>query len=551
MDEDTLQGNGLAFRLAEDSRKLAAIFTPVESQAPLDRAWILQKIAAEGYGELFLFEPALAQLLSQYATATAPFTLEIGEARDASATVEISTDRMSAYLSVTPPCGGNRVTRDDIARVLAQKQVVSGVLDENIGAVLTSGEASKQLIAQGREAVNGEDGRLQCLVTMAKDHHPHFNEQNVANYRDLGGVATVRQGERLMQRIPATLGQGGENVLGQAIPAKPGKDMMFAAHLAGVVNDPENPDVLLAETAGQPVLVKNGITVEPVVVMRAIDLTTGNLAFDGSINVLGDVREGMTVKATGDIHVGGTVEAATLIAGGDVVIKGGIIGHAPAREQPGAKTPNIASVRCGGACSALFIENTNVEAGDSILVDQFVMQSELAALNQVVVGRPGTGSGRIIGGLIEATLLVQAGIIGSDAGIHTRVMVGSNPFLHEKLRQADTELQATLKELAEIAKLVDFIETHPGRVKPEIAEKAGNTRLALEQKRDQLLENNQQLAAQIELAESAKVVVEKSVFNNVQIEINGKFHRVEHQCKSGTFTLKEGEIDFSYVTGAA
>ena len=544
MDEDVFQGNGLVFRLNEDSRKLAAIYTPVEEKAPIDRAWLARKIEAEGYGRLFFFEPALAQLLSQYAKASEVFTLEIGEVRDAAATVEVSADKMSAYLSVTPPCGGNALTRDDIARALAQKKVVSGILDENIRAVLAAGAAQKQLIAQGREVVNGEDGRLQCLVAMAKDHHPHFDERNVANYRDLGGVATVRQGERLMRRIPATLGQAGENVTGQAIPAKPGKDMMFASRLKGVTVDPENPDVLLAETPGQPVLVNNGITVEPVVVMRAIDLSSGNLAFEGSIQVVGDVREGMVVKATGDIHVGGTVEAAMLIAGGDVIIKGGIIGHAPVREHADAKAANIARIRCNGSCSAHFIENAGVEAGDSILVDQFVMQSELAALNQVVVGKPGTGSGRIIGGLIEATLLVQAGIIGSDAGVNTRVMVGTNPFLHEKLKQADAELQATLKELEEVMKLVDFIESHPGRVKPEISEKAGNTRAALEQKRDQLLANNQELAAQIELAESAKVVAEKAVFNNVQIEINGKFHRVERQRSGGTFTLKEGEIDF-------
>lgn len=544
MDEDTLRGNGLVFRLNEDSRKLAAIFTPAEGKAPIDRASLAQKIEAEGYAALFFFEPVLAQLLTQYATASEPFTLEIGEARDATATVEIAADKMSASLSVTPPCGGNALTQDEIMRALAQKHVVAGVLDGNVKSAVAAGAARKLLIARGREALNGEDGRLQCLVAMAKDHHPHFDAHNVANYRDLGGVATVRQGEPLMQRIPPTPGQAGVNVLGQALPAKPGQDVKFALHLKGVASDPGNPDMLLAATSGQPVLVNNGITVEPVVVMRAIDLTSGNLAVEGSIKVVGDVHEGMTVKATGDIHVGGTVEAATLIAGGDVIIKGGIIGHAPARDD--TKTPNIARVRCGGSCSAHFIENTSVEAGDSILVEQFVMQSELAALNQVMVGKPGSGSGRIIGGLIEATLLVQAGVIGSDAGVNTRVMVGTNPFLHEKLKQADVELQATLKELEEVTKLVDFIATHPGRIKPELSEKAGNTRLALEQKRDQLLANNQELTAQIELAGSAKVVVEKAVFNNVRIEINGKFQRVENQRGRGTFTLKEGEIDFGY-----
>lgn len=546
MDENISHGNGLAFRFNNDSRKLLAIYTPAEKKPPIDLAGLKRQIEAASYGKLFLFEPALAQLSTQYSAATEPFTLEIGEARDASATVEISPDKMSAYLSVTPPCGGDALTRDGIARALAQKQVVSGILDDNLRSALAVGKTGKKLVALGRVAVNGEDGRLLSLVAMAKDHQPCFDEHSVADYRDLGGIATVRKGERLMQRIPASPGRNGENVLGQAIPAKPGKDIMFATHLKGVVNDPENPDILIAEISGQPVLVNNGITVEPVVVVPAIDLSSGNLAVEGSVNVTGDISEGMTVKATGDIHVGGTVEAATLIAGGDVVIKGGIIGHAPSRDHPDAKMPNIARVRCKGACSAHFIENASIEAGDSILVEQFVMQSKLAALNQVVVGKPGTGAGRIIGGMAEATLLVQAGVIGSDAGINTRVMVGTNPFLHEKLKQADMELQATLKELEELAKLLNFIGSHPGRLKPEISEKAGKTRLALEQKRNQLLAINRQLTAQAELAGSAKIVVERTIFNNVQIEINGKFHRVEHPRNGGTFSIREGEIDLGH-----
>ena len=41
---------------------------------------------------------------------------------------------------------------------------------------------------------------------------------------DLGGIVTVHQGERLMQKHPPTPGEAGENVLGQVIPAKPGKE---------------------------------------------------------------------------------------------------------------------------------------------------------------------------------------------------------------------------------------------------------------------------------------------------------------------------------------
>ena len=80
MDEaqDT-QGQALSLSITDDSRKLLASFTPAENRVPVDVDWLQQKIAAEGFAQLFLFEPAMAQLIKQYATATEPFSLEIGE----------------------------------------------------------------------------------------------------------------------------------------------------------------------------------------------------------------------------------------------------------------------------------------------------------------------------------------------------------------------------------------------------------------------------------------------------------------------------------------
>lgn len=543
--EQGAQEQGLTLAMSGDGRKLLARYTPLDDKTPIDSEWIKQKIAEAGFEQLFLFDAALAQLLRQYATACEPFSLEIGEVRDAAVTVEVTPDKMAAYLTITPPCGGKAATREQISLALADKQVVSGILTDEIEQILATGVAQRLLAAQGRAVANGEDGKLLCLIEVVKERHPRLDEHGIANYRDLGGIATIRQGERLMQKIPPAPGEAGENVLGQTIPAKPGKEAMFAPQLKGAMADPEDPAFLIAEISGQPLLVKNGMTVEPTITLGTVDLSTGNVDFEGTVNITGDVHAGMTVRASGDIHVGGTVEAAVLDAGGDVVVKGGIIGHGQVHEHPDDnKKTMIARVHSGASCSAHFIENASVEAGDSILVDELVMQSELAAVNQIVVGKPGSGHGSIIGGLVEATLLVQAGAIGSSAGVKTRVAVGTNPYLLEKLRHASKQLEAKTKELDEIVKLLTFIEEHPERVKPEIRHKAENTHVALLQKIELAQQYKDELNQQLELSEDAKVAVEKTVFGNVQIEIGGKVHRVELQRNCGTFSLKEGEIEF-------
>ncbi|NWG87096.1 MAG: DUF342 domain-containing protein [Hydrogenophilaceae bacterium] len=536
--------DSLRLALSEDGRKLMASCIPAKDGTRIDKTAIEDAVTVQGFGRLFLFDAAVQKLVSQSATATEPFTLEIGEVRDAETKIELAPDRMAAYLSITPAFGGQAANRDRVMQALAEKRITQGILHEEIGRAISAGEVQKLLIAQGRKAVNGEDGRLQSLVDMRKERRPHFDRHDVADYRDLGGIANVREGERIMQRIAPTAGEPGVDVLGQSLPAKPGKDCQFAAQLSGVQIDPEDPNFLVAAISGQPVLVANGMIVEPTLALKTVDLATGNINFEGSISISGDVQPGMSVYASGDIHVGGTVEAASLEAGGDVVVKGGIIGHGEAHEHAKDEHKVAALVRCGGSCSALFVENVKVEAGDSILLGKLARQSELAASNQIVVGQPGSGHGSIIGGFTRATVLVQAGVIGSPAGVKTRVAVGTNPYLNEKLNGLNKEIAQKAKELEDVNKILTFLAENPTRSTPQVRTKAENTRAQLTQDIAQLSREKEDLTQEMNLAEDAKVVIEKTVFSNVQIEIGGKVKKVDIERAGGAYLFKEGEIEF-------
>lgn len=528
---------GLSFAMGEDGRKLLATYTPTEGAVPIELATIKAAISSQGFGKLFMLDPALQKLAAQCGKATEAFTVEVAEVRDAQLQIDLSPDKMIAYLNTTRAYGGKPVSRDRIANALNEKKISHGILHDEIARAINEAEVSKWVIAEGRKPIDGEDGKLLPLVELGKERRPRFDSNGVANYRELGGVVTVHEGERLMQKIPPTAGEAGVNVLGQAIPAKAGKAIQFGAPLKGAKLDPQDPNFLVAAIAGLPVPASNGMTVEPSITIGTVDLASGNVDFDGSIVVNGDVQPGMSIYASGDIHVGGTVEAATLEAGGNIAVKGGIIGHSDMLQT------TAVHVRCGGTCSALFIENARVEAGDSIQVEKLVRQSDLSAANQVIVGRPGSGQGSIIGGSTRATLLVQAGIVGTPVGVKTHIMVGSNPKLQERLNSLNKEIAQKAKELDDIVKILTFLAENPARAKPGMQQKAENTRGQLMHELDSLRMEKDDLGQALKLAEGARFVVEKILYTNVRIEIGDKVKQEDIEREAGIYVLKEGEIE--------
>lgn len=118
-----------------------------------------------------------------------------------------------------------------------------------------------------------------------------------------------------MRRIPATPGQLGCNVRGESIEPQPGCDRAFSDQLIGAYVDKDDANLLRAVFSGQPVCSANGVNIEHVLHLRNVNMATGNIAFDGTVQIDGEVLPGMKVNATGDIIVGDVVDGAILTRG--------------------------------------------------------------------------------------------------------------------------------------------------------------------------------------------------------------------------------------------
>jgi uncharacterized protein (DUF342 family) len=546
---DELPTDVLTFKLSDDG-KLLAIFEACECKPPLDKAIIKDALAKQGLSSLFLYENSLPDLIKKYSDATEGFVLEIGELRDGKCILKIDDDRMAAKLTLIPPYGGTPAGLLQIQQALQEKGVVKGIIKNEIEAALKEGYATERVIAQGAHPVRGIDARFQSLIPQIRERKPRIDEHGIVNYRDLGQLIVVKPGDPLMCRTPPTKGQKGWDITGQVVMPQPGQDIPFASGLQGVELDPnaeldpDNNSLLLAAIAGQPKLVPNGVVVEPTIALPQVDISTGNMRFDGTINIKGDVKEGMKIHVTGDVFVGGTVEAAEIEAGGNVVIKGGVIGH---NEQSGDPNEDLifnAKIISKGSISARFAENVSMDAGIDIIIEEFSMHNHLTALNRILVGKSGGKKGRIIGGITCASVLVKTAIIGSSAGFITKVRAGFNPYLQAKIDKLKLKIDANEKEQEDIRKIIAFISMHPEKDRNDLLNKLFHTRGKLEVDCAQLHADRIHLLSEMTLAEHVQVIAEEAVHCGAEIQIGNSVWKNNEERGKGVFRIVEGEIDF-------
>lgn len=526
---------GLVF--VEVDGKVMARNQPVEGRPPLDAETLRELLQQAGFGALYFHDDVLATLLAQCNAPPAEFEMPVGERRDAQFTVELAPDDMSALVHMVPAMGGKAVPPDEIVSMLKKNGVVFGISEPAVQLACEATEPGQFVVANGIEPLQGEDTRFEPLVEIARDRAPRVNEQGLIDFRDQGEIPMVEAGVPLMRRIPATPGAGGRNVRGKDLPAVSGHDVPFGNKTVGALVSLDDPNLLCSTMRGQPVDMGNGVSVEPVLTVKNVNLATGNITFDGSVTISGDVLAGMKVNVTGDIMVGGIVEGGELEAGGNIQVSGGIIAHA--------------KVRAAGAVSARFVENSKVYSGTVISISDMAMQSELEALNQIEIGLKSPQRGRMLGGSAKAMMLVSAPLFGSAGSGLTSVQVGVNPELGEKYEAVKLRIEKQDAAQASTKKLIAHL-TQNGD-KNNMLEHAKTSWKHSVQVLAQLIKEKNDLEKEIARLEEARVLVVQGVEGSLDLAFGSKQVRhVRRIFDAGTFTAAgAGKVIFTDRRGLA
>jgi len=386
------------------------------------------------------------------------------EPQDGSVTLTLSTDLMVASMSITPPLhGGEPVTMEHALAELATAKVVFGVDLQAVQELVATAAQQpggvpgpKVVVARGRTPVNGENGAIiphELLQTQSG--YPQVREDGRVDFFQLNMVRNVKEGTVLATRQAPTRGVPGSDILGRPLPARDGADVKLKAG-KGAKLAPDQQSVLAA-IEGHASLSANGeVTVSPIfTVPEDVDFSTGNIDFVGTVIVRGNVNPGFVVKAAQNVEIHGGISGGVVEAGGDVIVRYGILGGSKGR------------VVAGGSVQCRFVEGAEIRVGGDLTVVDGILHARVQAGGKVSL----TGSrGSIIGGQIRASAEVNCRILGSSAGTVTEVMVGVPPELrseYERVRAALRQAEAKFTRAAQTVAFLRELETrNPEAVTP-------------------------------------------------------------------------------------
>ena len=453
-------------------------------------------------------------------------------AADALMTVEVGAQEMEARVILTAPqAGGCDLSRDIILAYLRNNKVVFGLIEEAIQDLEDRPRYKEPvLVAVGQKPQNGEDAKIQFLFETDRSKI-HIEEKNgKVDYKELHLVQNVVEGQALARKVPAQKSIPGRTVTGKMLQAKNGKDIPLP--LGKNVHASDDGLTIIADVNGEATFINGKINVETVYTINGdVDLKTGNQFFLGTIVVNGNIEDGFSVKATGNVEVKGNVGRAEVAAEGDVIFHQGVAGK------------GSGTVTAGKNVWAKFIENAQVVAGNNVIVTQSIVNSDVTADRRIICS--GGKHAAIIGGRYRACEEINAKSIGSaTGGAETILEVGSDPKSKSRMDDLGLKMTAIEKQKEELEKNISTMNDLK-RAKKVLSEEKQAVLDELIHKRLELVGEYSVLKAEYDsilsylnnLKVRGKVSVSGRIYPGAKIIIRDVREEIKNEHKALTFYL--------------
>jgi uncharacterized protein len=184
-------------------------------------------------------------------------------------------------------------------------------------------------VAKGIEPQKGKDGWLElCVDTEWRVSGPKERKDGTVDFRDIKSIPRVEAGEVIAIIHPPQPGSPGVTVTGEPVPPEPVHEIVV--QIGSGVDLIDGGRKIVALQSGRPHVEYRGkiarVQIMPKLVHPGdVNLASGNIHFLGDVEILGDVDQGMTVKAMSNIVIHGLANSANIVAGSQVIINKNVI----------------------------------------------------------------------------------------------------------------------------------------------------------------------------------------------------------------------------------
>lgn len=455
----------------------------------------------------------------------------VQEPRDAEIEIAISEDKMSASILVNSPAGGGRdITLGDIKDLLEQMGIEYGI-DEDKLKDIAENELYNQVFefAAGTPPVDGKNGKIKDFFPRRKEVKFASKENGSIDFKSTNYIHNVKAGEVVCELTPPEPPEDGVDIFGNTVYGKAGIMPPIPQGKNVIYN--EEKDKLITACEGNLSFRSGRFHVEKILnISGNVDNSVGNIDFTGSVSIKGDVLEGFTVRAKGDITVMGIVEGATLTAVGNIILYKGM---------RGMKTGIL---EAGGDITAKFLEDCRIYAKGDIQAEYIINSDVSCGNNLTLTGRRAA----FIGGVCSVYNQMNVKTVGAMSQITTLVTLGVTPQLLEEVEALKKEIAEITAQLEECKKNIAYLNNRQkaGSISPKQNEKLNELKIWLPvstMKQKKLKDQMQKLTAQLKEVKKSRLAA-REIYGGTIISIGDSRLVISRKEENCSYYYADGQI---------
>ncbi len=411
--------------------------------------------------------------------------------------ISIMSGGLEAYITVKIESG--KINRESLMSTLAEHEISYGIIEDNIQAICDGKYTKKPiLVARGNMPKKGDDGYYEYFFEVNRDKRPKVLEDGSVDYHTINWGTVVKEGDVLAVYHDATDGEDGHSVSGEEIKGKKGIEQELLKGEGFSLS--EDKHTYTAATDGMASLDGGKLVVTKHLEVDEVSLVTGNVNFDGSVHVKGNVENGAVIKATGDIIVDGNVGGAEIeSSSGKVMLNKGM--NAGRRGKVKADKGVVSKFLEG----VIVISNEDIDVANS-------MNSLLRAKGKILSSRS------IIGGKAFASKGYRVHDLGNEAGTITQVQIGIDQEIIDRVNALKDRMKENKKQLMLLDNSAKELKIkYPPEIRNELPlyKKIDSAIFTINQQNEELTKEREMLNREILYSRECTIKIDGTAFEGV------------------------------------